>query len=161
MTEDFDADVIAAGTVGEPGARVFMLQVREGARSLTIKVEKTQVAQLAEHIRRVLADRPDTRPAPAGPFEPAEPMWAVGSIGLSYDAGAGSLLFALQEFRAEDDEPGEVAHVTITAAQAAALAAQVEELVAGGRPACPLCGYPLDPSGHVCPKTNGHTPPKL
>jgi hypothetical protein len=34
-------------------------------------------------------------------------------------------------------------------------------LVATGRAACPLCGYPLDPRGHVCPKTNGHRPPRL
>ncbi|MGH9011673.1 MAG: DUF3090 family protein [Acidimicrobiia bacterium] len=25
-----------------------------------------------------------------------------------------------------------------------------------GRPPCPLCGGPLDPSGHICPRLNGH-----
>ena len=30
------------------------------------------------------------------------------------------------------------------------------ELVMSGRPPCPLCGQPLDPSGHVCPRSNGH-----
>jgi len=29
-------------------------------------------------------------------------------------------------------------------------------VVAAGRPPCPLCGNPLDPEGHVCPRQNGH-----
>ena len=28
--------------------------------------------------------------------------------------------------------------------------------VAAGRPPCPFCGDPLDPSGHVCPRANGY-----
>ena len=31
-----------------------------------------------------------------------------------------------------------------------------EALVAAGRPPCPICGQPLDPDGHVCPRSNGH-----
>jgi hypothetical protein len=34
-------------------------------------------------------------------------------------------------------------------------------LVEQGRPPCPLCGYPLDPEGHACPRTNGHRAPSL
>ncbi|MEX2081654.1 MAG: DUF3090 family protein, partial [Dehalococcoidia bacterium] len=30
------------------------------------------------------------------------------------------------------------------------------EVVAAGRPPCPLCTAPLDPAGHVCVKRNGH-----
>jgi hypothetical protein len=29
-------------------------------------------------------------------------------------------------------------------------------IVAAGRPPCPLCGAPLDPQGHICPRRNGH-----
>jgi len=29
-------------------------------------------------------------------------------------------------------------------------------VVAAGRPPCPLCGLPLDPDGHVCPRQNGY-----
>ena len=29
-------------------------------------------------------------------------------------------------------------------------------VVASGRPPCPLCGQPLDPQGHICPRRNGH-----
>ena len=31
---------------------------------------------------------------------------------------------------------------------------RARELVAGGRPPCPLCGGPLDPEGHACPRLN-------
>ncbi|MHB8593573.1 MAG: DUF3090 family protein, partial [Acidimicrobiales bacterium] len=43
--------------------------------------------------------------------------------------------------------------------QAAAFAIRATSLVEAGRPPCPLCGLPLDPSGHQCPRTNGHRPP--
>jgi hypothetical protein len=33
------------------------------------------------------------------------------------------------------------------------------DLVRAGRPACPLCGNPMDPEGHSCPRTNGHRSP--
>jgi uncharacterized repeat protein (TIGR03847 family) len=49
---------------------------------------------------------------------------------------------------------------TLTREWAAALAIAITTLVEAGRPACPLCGYPLDPAGHDCPRTNGHTAPR-
>jgi hypothetical protein len=32
---------------------------------------------------------------------------------------------------------------------------RAEALVSAGRPACPFCGQPLDPTGHFCPRDNG------
>lgn len=29
------------------------------------------------------------------------------------------------------------------------------EVVGAGRPICPLCGYPIDLEGHVCPQRGG------
>jgi uncharacterized repeat protein (TIGR03847 family) len=31
-------------------------------------------------------------------------------------------------------------------------------VVGEGRPICQLCGLPMDPSGHLCPASNGHHP---
>ena len=31
------------------------------------------------------------------------------------------------------------------------------EVVSQGRPICALCGRPVNPEGHFCPKRNGHT----
>jgi uncharacterized repeat protein (TIGR03847 family) len=33
---------------------------------------------------------------------------------------------------------------------ARAFAKRTREIVGAGRPACPLCGYPMDPEGHTC-----------
>jgi uncharacterized repeat protein (TIGR03847 family) len=54
------------------------------------------------------------------------------------------------------DEEGYLARLYCTAAQARALASRGSAAVESGRPPCPLCGGPLDPSGHVCPRLNGH-----
>jgi uncharacterized repeat protein (TIGR03847 family) len=43
-----------AGTVGEPGARTFFLQAREGVRVVSVALEKQQVAALAERIDELL-----------------------------------------------------------------------------------------------------------
>jgi uncharacterized repeat protein (TIGR03847 family) len=54
------------------------------------------------------------------------------------------------------EEEGYLARLYLTAAQARAMAARGSAAVERGRPPCPLCGGPLDPSGHVCPRLNGH-----
>lgn len=55
--------------------------------------------------------------------------------------------------------PG-VARLLLTRGQAAAIVERSQGLLAGGRPPCPLCGYPLT-DNHSCPKTNGHKAPSL
>ncbi len=46
--------------------------------------------------------------------------------------------------------------VRITAGSRPRLRPARAQIVAAGRPPCPLCGLPLDPEGHVCPRQNGH-----
>jgi uncharacterized repeat protein (TIGR03847 family) len=45
--------------------------------------------------------------------------------------------------------------VTLTREQVAGFVHQATDLVAAGRPPCPLCNRPMDPEGHICIKTNG------
>ena len=60
----------------------------------------------------------------------------------------------------ESAEEGEdTLELTLTREWAGGLAIAVTRLVEAGRPLCPLCGGPLDPRGHDCPRTNGHRPP--
>jgi uncharacterized repeat protein (TIGR03847 family) len=54
-----------------------------------------------------------------------------------------------------EDGPG-VLRVRITPAEARAFSQRALQIVAQGRPACPLCGLPLDEEGHICPRQNGH-----
>ena len=90
--------------------------------------------------------------------EGLEPDWVVGTIGVSYDEDIDRLVVVAEELVAEDED-GVVASIALTREQAAAFAIRATQLVEAGRPACPLCGLPLDPSGHDCPRTNGHRPP--
>jgi uncharacterized repeat protein (TIGR03847 family) len=53
----------------------------------------------------------------------------------------------------------EVFVVKITASYARDFVARAQALVAGGRPPCPFCLQPLDPSGHICPRANGYRRP--
>jgi uncharacterized repeat protein (TIGR03847 family) len=160
-----DVDRITVGAVGEPGRRVFLLQARAGGELVTVKVEKQQVSALAQYLADVLADLPEVGDLP-GELEleePAEPRFVVGVLGVTYDDATDRIVLVAQEATAEEtDEPeGGVLRVTATRDQVAALAIRGTALVESGRPPCPLCGYPLDPAGHVCPRTNGHRAPTL
>ena len=55
-----------------------------------------------------------------------------------------------------ESDDGEVFVVRITEQQARAFARRAVALVAAGRPACPFCGRPIDPQGHICPRANGY-----
>ncbi len=186
MTEDFELanpERVTVGTVGPVGERTFLLQVREGELIKTLKVEKAQVSALARFLGRMLAEleRPGELPSGAQlALEPfVEPDFVVRSLGVSYDEESDRIilvaeeidrteaevdveaLFGLAEDLEVEDEVDEGAsvRVSITREQAAALAIRGTELVEAGRPPCPLCGLALDPSGHDCPRTNGHRPP--
>jgi uncharacterized repeat protein (TIGR03847 family) len=186
VTEDFELanpERVTVGTVGPVGERTFLLQVREGELIKTLKVEKAQVSALARFLGRMLAEleRPGELPSGAQlALEPfVEPDFVVRSLGVSYDEESDRIilvaeeidrteaevdveaLFGLAEDLEVEDEVDEGAsvRVSITREQAAALAIRGTELVEAGRPPCPLCGYPLDARGHVCPRTNGNRPP--
>ena len=37
------------------------------------------------------------------------------------------------------------------------MSSTLDDIIAGGRPLCPLCQLPMDASGHMCVRTNGHS----
>lgn len=160
-----DVERITIGTVGEPGQRTFYLQVRQVRQLVTLKLEKQQVAALAQLMAELLSDLPvsETPPVPAGDLEePVLAEWPVGAMQLAYDTSLDRVVLLAEEVpAAEDEEPlGDdgVARIAITRGQAAALVIRATQLVSEGRATCPLCGNPMDPTGHSCPRTNGHGP---
>ncbi|HET7472707.1 MAG TPA: DUF3090 family protein [Candidatus Limnocylindrales bacterium] len=69
---------------------------------------------------------------------------------------AGELLAAF-EGTADDDEDGpDTLRVRVSADVAREFVTRALAVVAAGRLPCPLCGQPLDPQGHICPRRNGH-----
>ena len=98
---------------------------------------------------------------------PLEPDFRVGQLSLSYDADRDRVTLVATEFQAGEDEDDEdlleladplTVRLFVTRAQLRVLARHGSQVVARGRPLCPLCGNPLDPTGHVCPAQNGHRP---
>lgn len=169
MSPSFDADCdhFTAGAIGPPGGRVFYLQAGQSAgdgrpaQLVTLRCEKQQVAALGEYFERILSDLPEGGEGPAVAAElaePVEPAFVVGSLVLGYDAALDRLVLLIQEAVAEDEPEGHAARWVVRRDQARAFAERARQLLAGGRPPCPLCGRPLDTEGHVCPKTNGHLP---
>jgi len=70
-------------------------------------------------------------------------------------SAAGELLAA---FEASDDtaDGPDTLRVRLSADAARGFVNRAIEVVAAGRLPCPLCGQPLDPQGHICPRRNGH-----
>ena len=56
----------------------------------------------------------------------------------------------------EDEDGPDLLRVRMTADAARSFVARATRIVGAGRPPCPLCGAPLDPQGHICPRRNGH-----
>lgn len=166
MSDSFELDEpdhFTAGAVGEPGARTFFLQAGEGGRILSFKCEKEQVGALGEYLGQILADLPEVGGGPPVDLALVEPVmseWIAGTIGVAYDEAADRIVLLLEEalFEEAEEEPATL-RVRLTRPQVAAFITRARQLMEGGRPACPLCGNPMDPDGHACPRTNGHGPP--
>jgi uncharacterized repeat protein (TIGR03847 family) len=148
---------IAVGAIGDVGERLFLLQAREGRRLVVVKVEKDQVAILASWLARVV--RSMARPEALEMDVELEPEYEIdlvaGEITVALDEEAATIDVAIESA----EEGGDSLFVTLTAEQAAAFAIRAVQLIEAGRPPCPLCGLPLDPRGHDCPRTNGHHAP--
>ncbi len=105
------ADSLAAGAIGDPGSRVFMIQAEKGAARLTVAVEKEQMALLAMEsvafLERLEADHPAWSSdladsgAPAVALEPAEPLFRARLIGLGFEPERKLVLIELRERSAD------------------------------------------------------------
>lgn len=165
MSASFEMDAptrVALGTVGVPGQRIFYLQVEQGGRTVAMKLEKQQVGVFGQLLAEMLADLPTPDDIPSGRdielVEPVDQDWVIGGIQLSYDTDADRIVLLFEEAIAEAAEEGAIGRLSISRRQAGALTQRSVSLLDAGRPSCPLCGNPMDPSGHACPRTNGHRP---
>jgi uncharacterized repeat protein (TIGR03847 family) len=161
-------DRITADAIGEPGHRVFYLQARKGSRLVTILCEKEQVSALALAIDQVLLslanDDADAVVEPDPILDrgmdleyPLEPAFRAGQVNLGYDQASENLVIITYELMAEDDQSTpSVARFWATPAQMRAFSIHSQDVVAAGRPICAMCGQPIDPEGHFCPRRNGH-----
>jgi uncharacterized repeat protein (TIGR03847 family) len=71
-------------------------------------------------------------------------------------SAASELLAAFEGVDEDEDEGPDTLRVRLTPAEARGFVNRALSVVAAGRLPCPLCGGPLDPQGHICPRRNGH-----
>lgn len=175
-----EPDRFVAGTVGMPGERAFYLQARKSARITSVLLEKTQVAALAERLDHLLDEVMETRESGSDiptsddvpsldnhPLElPLDEEFRVGAMALGWDDANRLAVVEAHAVSDDDAEVPEIAENTtegpdtlriwLTPQMARAFCHRARSLVAAGRPACPFCSQPIDPSGHICPRANGY-----
>jgi uncharacterized repeat protein (TIGR03847 family) len=111
---------------------------------------------------------------------PVDEEFRVGTLGLAFDVDTSTVVIeaieagegdAEVELGAEDDDDDDPVddddddepdddldrlRVRLTPEATRAFIDRAKRVVAAGRPPCPLCGQPLDPAGHLCPRHNGY-----
>ena len=110
---------------------------------------------------------------------PVDEEFRVGTLGLAFDVDSTTVVIeaieagegdAEVDLGAEDDpddddddddedEPDDDLdrlRVRLTPEATREFIDRARRVVAAGRPPCPLCGQPLDPAGHLCPRHNGY-----
>ena len=140
---------------------------------------------LTEASRRFGVELPDA-PVPTGndnePLDtPVDEEFRVGTLGLAFDVDTTTVVIEAIEAGEgdaeadlgvddddtdddvavddDDDEPDDDLdrlRVRLTPEATRAFIDRARRVVAAGRPPCPLCGQPLDPAGHLCPRHNGY-----
>lgn len=170
-------DRFVVGTVGLPGERTFFLQARSAGIITSVALEKSQVAVLADRVDQLLDEVSTTRqediPARGSGLVDVDPLDApimeefrVGAMSLGWDDRAHRVVIEAHAIAeddqdipdiAEDDPDGpDTLRVWLEADRARAFAERARQVVSAGRPPCPLCLQPLEPAGHICPRSNGY-----
>lgn len=157
---------ITAEAIGQPGQRRFRLRaMNERDETATLWLEKEQLAALGDAIDSVLKDE-DFRYVPPPPDDvPEAPVFPLNttfdfrlaqlSMGVDRDDRRVVLICADGPDQADDTT---TLTMNLDYARAFDLRRTISTVLAAGRPPCPLCTAPMDPSGHVCVRTNGHNP---
>ncbi|WP_329110049.1 DUF3090 domain-containing protein [Micromonospora sp. NBC_01699] len=108
---------------------------------------------------------------------PVDEEFRVGTLGLAFDVDTATVVIEaiaageaeaevelgepdeVDETEEEDEEPDDDLdrlRVRLTPQAAREFIERARRVVNAGRPPCPLCGQPLDPAGHLCPRHNGY-----
>ncbi len=158
---------ITTGTLGDPQQRVYVLQAQFGPDIFSWVLGRRQALVLARQLPQLLADIRREFPELHEPLvaaqpnlalsEPVIPLFRVGKVGLGYDRIHDLVVLTLIDIRslqldpdAEDDLDESGHRIYTTRGQALLLSQHTEQVVAAGRPYCPVCDEPIDETGHFC-----------
>jgi uncharacterized repeat protein (TIGR03847 family) len=158
--EFMQVESIRAEAVGDPGQRTFRILVDGDVGSATMWLEKEQLFQLAVAINQLQASLPAQgrgRPlSEGGEGLPVQIEFKVGRLVLGHEGSSERLIIDAHDVESPEEEQKPTVRVWGEREKLARFAAESLELCAAGRPLCPLCGAPMDPAGHACPRSNGH-----
>lgn len=154
---------LSAEAIGLPGRRRFRLRaVSIEGESASVWLEKEQLSAVGDAIESLLKNA-DYRYSPVplddAEEEPAFPLSArleIQAAQLSMGVKQDTRQIVLIAADSAEPDTAEALSFEVDFRRAYELRQQIVDIVAAGRPPCPLCGGPIDPEGHVCPKSNGH-----
>lgn len=162
---EFDEiEVLSAVAVGAPGKRTFFLIVGERGNWVRVWLEKEQLQALGLAIDQFLLSLSHKQKSAAQEVPtdsltedvksrlPAAEL-EIDEIALGYDKGIAMLTFSAHLFGSKILDQA-VVHCRPTLSHLKQLGDQAKNVCAAGRPRCAICGEPIDPSGHICPKKN-------
>ena len=120
---------------------------------------------LADRVNELLdahAEGTATEPLGGGDTDPLatpiEDEFRVDTLALAWDPERDVLVIECHDQDPEEaeEESVQTLRVVLSAQAARAFARRCTAVVSAGRPSCPFCGQPLDPTGHICPRANGY-----
>ncbi|SCL22311.1 conserved hypothetical protein [Micromonospora pallida] len=161
------------------GGRVVSVALEKVQVSLLAEKLEELLTEAQRRFGVELPELPATGIADNDPLDtPVDEEFRVGTLGLAFDVDTSTVVIeaiAVGEAEVEvtlgaedddeddededDDEPDDDLdrlRVRLTPQDTRRFIERARRVVNAGRQPCPLCGQPLDPSGHLCPRHNGY-----
>jgi uncharacterized repeat protein (TIGR03847 family) len=163
MSTEFGlARFVDAESFGEPGQRTFRLRMAASSgETARLWMEKQQLIALSMAMGQALSQLRYVEAAPGSPQfafpDSADHEFKVGRMAVGLDASDRTIVFFAHDIADEDEESEPLLRVRFSPDQCASLRRQLDQIVSEGRPLCPLCATPMEPEGHACIRSNGHT----
>lgn len=159
-----EVDLLKPVAMGVPGRRTFFLIIGEQEDWVRVWLEKEVLASLAlaidqfleiylqQHSRFAQKSEKVSSPYETPSGMPAK-EFEIQQIALRSDPEGATLILSVHFLGLHREESAEV-YCQVTPAQLKDFSDQAKSICAAGRPRCTLCGNPIDPTGHICPKCN-------
>jgi uncharacterized repeat protein (TIGR03847 family) len=160
-------------TIGQPGERQFFIQIKSDSGINTLAVEKSQVIALVDRFEELIrelrraklasqADLAEKAEADDLPLElPIEQDFQIGIISIAWESDL--VVINIQAASQEEelildefDTGPDLVIATLRISQVKGFCERARLIVSAGRPACPFCALPINPTGHLCPRANGY-----
>lgn len=162
-THEFtDVSKFIPETFGEPGMRTFRINVDSASSTANVWLEKEQLAELC--LAMVQMEQ-ETRNVSQESGEPPKGIEASGLTNLDFKADRLAFGhnpdsgFYIVDAHDPEDESGDepTVRIWVTRKMIIEFSKSGLAIVSAGRPICQLCNRAMNPQGHYCERSNGHS----